>query len=106
MHVVPHGIVKKNNSLEFTIEGYANLKEVVFYTCSTFSDRYQLSLGSSNDSQPVGKWRVGPTFRFWYLYNSLQPHVQVHFSWDSHQWDHVHHCYGLGMRTGSTHLEM
>jgi hypothetical protein len=44
-------------------------------------------------------------FRFRYLYNSLQPRVQVHFSWDSHQWDPVH-CYGLGMRTGATHLEM
>ena len=71
MHVVPPRIVKKKNSLEFTIEGYVNLKEVFFYKWSTFPDRYQLSSGSSNDSQPVGKWRVGPTFRFWYLYNSL-----------------------------------
>lgn len=106
MHVIRPGIVKKNNSLEFTIEGYANHKEVVFYTWSTFPDRYQLSSSSSNDSQPVGKWTVGPTFIFQYLYNSLQPRAQVHFSWDSHQWDHVHHYYGLGMRTGATHLEM
>ena len=55
MHAVPPGIVNKNNSLEFTIEGYANLKEVVFYTWSTFPDRYHLSSHSSNDSQPVGK---------------------------------------------------
>ena len=54
MHVVPPGIVKKKNALEFTIKGYANLKKVVFYTWSTFPDRYQLSSGSSNDSQPVG----------------------------------------------------
>ena len=50
MHVVPPGIVKKNNSLDFTIECYENLKEVVFYTWSTFPDRYQLSSSSSNDS--------------------------------------------------------
>ena len=75
MHVIPPRIVKKNNSLEFTIEGYANIKEVFLYTWSTFPDRYQLSSGSSNDSQLVGKWRVGPTFRFRYLYNSLQPRV-------------------------------
>ena len=106
MHSLTPGIVKKNNSLEFTIEGYANIKEVVFYTWPTFPLRYQISSGSSNDSQPIGKWRVGPTFRFWYLYNSVQPHVQVHFSWDSHQWDPIHHCYGLGMRASATHLEM
>ena len=106
IHVVPLGIVKKNNSIEFTIEGYANLKEVVFYTWSTFPDRYHLSLGSRNGIQYVGKWRVGPTFIFRYLYNILQPRVQVHFSWDSHKWDRVHHCYGLGMRTSATHLEM
>ena len=64
MHVIPPGIVKKNNSLEFTIEVYVNIKEVVFYTWSTFLDRYHLSSGSSNDSQPIGKWIVGPTFRF------------------------------------------
>ena len=40
MYVIHHGIVKKNNALEFTIEGYMNLKEVVFYTWSTFLDRY------------------------------------------------------------------
>ena len=40
MHVVPPGIVKKNNSLEVTIQGYVNLKEVVFYTRSTFTGRY------------------------------------------------------------------
>ena len=40
MHVVPPGIVKKNNSLGFTIEGYVNLKGVVFYTWPTFPDRY------------------------------------------------------------------
>ena len=106
MHSIPPGIVKKKNSLEFTIEGYVNLKEVVFYTWSSFPHRYRLSSGSSNDSQPIGKWRVGPTFRFWYLYNSLQPHVYVYFSWDSHQWDLIHYCYGLGMRTGATHLEI
>lgn len=71
MHYVPPGIVKKNNSLNFTIDGYTYLKEVVFYTLKTFSNRYYPSLGSSNDSQPLGKWRVGPTFIFLYLYNSL-----------------------------------
>ena len=90
MHYVPPGILKKNNSLEFIIEGYENLKEEVFYTCPNFLDRYQLSPGSSDQSQPLGKWRVGPTFRFQYLYNSLQPCVNVHFSWDSHNWDPIH----------------
>ena len=32
MHSAPHGIVKKNNSLEFIIEVYENIKDVVFYT--------------------------------------------------------------------------
>ena len=45
MHVVPPRNVKKNNSLEFTIEGYMNIKEVFFYTWPTFLDRYHLSLG-------------------------------------------------------------
>ena len=40
MHVVLPGIVKKNNSLEFNIEGYTNLKEVVFNTWPTFPNRY------------------------------------------------------------------
>ena len=40
MHAIPPGIVKKNNALEFIIEGYSNLKEVVFYTWSTFPNRY------------------------------------------------------------------
>ena len=70
MHVVPPGIVKKNNSLEFTIEGYANIKEAVFYTWSTLLDRYHPSSRSSDQTQPIGKWRVGPKFRFLYLYNS------------------------------------
>ena len=64
MHSVPLGIIKKNNSLDFIIERYENIKEVVFYTLTTFPDRYQPSLGSSNQTQPVGKWRVGPIFRF------------------------------------------
>ena len=106
MHYVPPGIVKKNNSLEFIIEGYENIKEAGFYTWPTFPDRYHPSSGSSDQTQPVGKWRVGPKFRFRYLYNSLQPLVQVHFSWDSHQWDPVHRCYGLGMRIGVPHLEL
>ena len=71
MHTIPPGIVKKNNSLEFTIEGYVNLKEVIFYTWPTFHDRYQLSSSSSDDSQPLGKWRMGSTFTFLYLYTSL-----------------------------------
>ena len=91
MHYAPPGIVKKNNSLEFSIEGYENLKEEVFYTWTTFIDRYQPTSSSSDQTQPLGKWRVGPKFRFFYLYNSLQPYVQVNFSWDSwHQWDIVH----------------
>ena len=106
MHFVAIGIVKKNNSIEFNIEGYENLKEAIFYTWPTFPDRYHLSSFSSDQTQPIGKWRVGPKFRFRYLYNSLQPHVQVHFSWDSHQWDLVHRCCGLGMRTGLPHLEL
>ena len=71
MHAIPLGIVKKKNSLDFTIEGYVNLKEAVFYTWLTFLDRYQLYSGTTNDSQLVEKWRVEPTFRFRYLYNSL-----------------------------------
>ena len=71
MHSAPLGIVKKNNSLEFITEGYKNLQEVVFYTWPTFPDRYKPSLGSTEQTQPVGKWRVGPNFRFRYLYNSL-----------------------------------
>ena len=101
MHSIPPRIVKKNNSLEFTIEGYMDLKEVVVYTWKTLPHGYQLSSGSSDDSKPLDKWRVGPTFRFHYLYNSQQPRVKVHFSWESHQCDLVHHCYGLGMRTGT-----
>ena len=34
MHSIPPRIIKNKNSLEFTIEGYANLKEDVFYTWS------------------------------------------------------------------------
>ena len=64
MHFVPPRIVKKNNSLEFIIEGYENLKEAVFYTWPTFPNRYHPSSGSSDQTQPVGKWRVGPEFRF------------------------------------------
>ncbi len=48
MHYVPHGIVKNNNSLEFIIEGYANLKEVVFFRWPTFPDRYQPNSSSSD----------------------------------------------------------
>ena len=55
MHYVPPGIVKKNNSLEFNIEGYENLKEVVFYKWTTFPYRYQPTLGSSDQTQPLGK---------------------------------------------------
>ena len=106
MHFVPPGIVKKNNSLEFIIEGYENIKEEFMYTRPTFPDRYQPTLGSSDQIQPLGKWRVGPKFRFHYLYNSLQPHVQVHFSWDSHQWDPFHQCYRLGMRTSVPYLDL
>ena len=106
MHYVPPRIVKKNNSLELIIEGYENIKEAFLYTWPTFPDRYQSSSGSSGQTQPVGKGRVGPKFRFRYLYNILPPRVQVHFSWDSHQWDPFHHCYGLGMRTGVRHLEL
>ena len=40
MHYVPPGIVKKNNSLYFIIEGYDNLKEEFFYTWKTFPNRY------------------------------------------------------------------
>ena len=43
MHVVPPRVVKKNNSLEFIIEGYENLKEPFFYTWTTFHDRYNPS---------------------------------------------------------------
>jgi hypothetical protein len=64
MHFVPSRIVKKNHSLELIIEGYKDLKEVVFYTWPTFSNRYHPSLGSSDDTQPLGKWRVGPTLIF------------------------------------------
>ena len=39
MHAIPPGIVKKNIALEFIIEGYVNLKEVVFYTWPTFRNR-------------------------------------------------------------------
>ena len=48
MHSVPPGIVKKNNSLEFIIEGYQNIKEEVFYTWPTFLDRYHPNSGSSD----------------------------------------------------------
>ena len=106
MHSVPPRIVKNNSSLELIIEGYENIKEAFLYTWPTFPDRYQSSSGSSGQSQPVGKWRVGPKFRFLYLYNSLQPHVQVHFLWDSHQWDTVHCFYVLGMRTSVPYLEL
>ena len=106
MHSIVPGIVKKNDSVEFSIEGCENFKEVVFYTWPTFLDRYQPTLGSSDQTQPLGNWRVGQKFRFCYLYNSLQPHVQVHFSWDSHQWDPVHQFYGLGMRTGVPFLDL
>ena len=89
MNSVPPGIVKNNNSLEFSIKGYENLKEEVFYTWLTFLDKYHPTSGSSDQTQPLGKWRVGPKFRFFYLYNILQPRVQVHVSCDSHQWDTV-----------------
>ena len=49
MHFVPPRIMKKKNSVEFTIEGYVDLKEAVFYARSIFPDRYQLSWGSSDD---------------------------------------------------------
>ena len=80
MHSLPPGIVKKNNSLEFIIECYDNLKEAVFYTWTTFPNRYDPTSGSSDQIQPLGKWRGGPKFIFQYLYNILQPRVQVHFS--------------------------
>ena len=68
-----------------------NLKKVVLDTSRFFLDRYQPTSGSIDKTQPLGKWRVGPKFRFFYLYNSLQPYVQVNVSWDSwHQWDIVH----------------
>ena len=56
MHYVPPWIVNKNN--------YLDLKEVVFYTWTTFPNRYQPTSGSSDQTQPLGKWRVGPKFRF------------------------------------------
>ena len=80
MHYVPPGIVKKNNSLKFIIEGYENIKEEFFYTWPTFPDRCQPTSGSSDQTQPLGKWRVGTKFRFRHLYNSLQPRVHIHFS--------------------------
>ena len=69
MHFVPPGIVKKNNSLYFIIKGYENLKEAIFYTWTTFPDRYHPISSSSDITQPIGKWRVGPKFGFRYLYN-------------------------------------
>ena len=50
MHYVPPGIVKKNNSLEFSIEGYDNLKGVVLYTWPTFPDSYYPTSGSSDQT--------------------------------------------------------
>ena len=64
MHSVPLGIIKKNNSLDFIIESYENNTEAIFYTWPTFLDRYHPSSSSSNQNQPVGKWSVGPKFRF------------------------------------------
>ena len=55
MHFVPPGTLKKKNSQDFNIEVYADIKEDVFYTYPTFRDRYRPSLGSSYDSQPLGK---------------------------------------------------
>ena len=64
MHYAPPGIVKKNNSLEFIIEGYENFKESFIYTWPTFPNRYHPILGSSDQTQPLTKWRVGPNLDF------------------------------------------
>ena len=64
MHFVPPRIVKKNNSLEFIIEGYENIKEAGFYTWPIFHDRYQPISSSSDQTQSIGKWILGPKFRF------------------------------------------
>jgi hypothetical protein len=59
MHSVPLGIVRRNNSLEFIVEGYENIKEVVFYTWKTFLDQFQPTSDSNQQSQPPGKWKWG-----------------------------------------------
>ena len=55
MHFVAPRILKKNNFLEFRIEGYENLNEEIFYTWPIFPNRYHATLGSSDQTQPLGK---------------------------------------------------
>jgi hypothetical protein len=59
VHSVPPGIERRNNSLEFIVEVYENLKEVVFYTWKTFLDGFQPTSNSNQQSQTSWKMVSG-----------------------------------------------